>query len=94
MATHATVDADLDALIRSAYEWIRANGSMSMKGRAYFAWARRSGEHGVRPTTFFVNSIGEVYPNSRTALLADLRLLMLERGLPVAFLATFDRKLA
>jgi hypothetical protein len=94
VATHASIDADRDALIRSAYEWIRRHGDMSMKGRAYFVWARRSGEHGVRPTTFFVNSIGEAYPNSQHALLADLRLLMLERGLPVAFLATFDRKLA
>ena len=94
MATHATVDADLDALIRSAYEWIRRHGSMSMKGRAYFAWARRSGEHGVTRTTFFVNSIGEVYPNTKPALLADLRLLMLERDLPTGFVAKFDRRVA
>jgi hypothetical protein len=42
-------------------------------------------------TTFIVNGRGEAMPYGRPGLIADLRVLLLRAGLPVGFVARWDR---
>lgn len=80
---------ELDGLLRSAYGHIRRRGSVVMRGEAFFRWKRTLGPGQV--TTFYAASDGSVWRNDRAALLAELRIIMLRRGLPVDFVALFDR---
>lgn len=79
---------DVDDTLREAYTYIRRRGSVVMRGQAFYLWNR---VFGPRPTTFYASSDGTVWRNDKAALLAELRLLMLRRGLPVGFVARFDR---
>lgn len=82
---------DLDVL-RALYKYLRNHPSVIVRGQAYWLWQRL---HGRRPTSFMAGDGGRFSPETirfdRTALIAELRLLVLAAGAPASFLAHFDR---
>ena len=83
-------ELDMVSTLRAAYRAVRQHGTPARKALAYYAWRRLDGP---RPTTFLVASDGTAWRYDRASLLAELRLLMLQQGMPVGFVARFDRSL-
>lgn len=79
---------DIDTVLRSTYGFLREHGHVTSKGLAYFRWKRTLGPG---PVTTFVAGPDGVVRCDRAWLLAELRLIMLRQGLPLAFVARFDR---
>ena len=81
---------DLDSL-RRTYRFLRRQPNAILRGQAYMLWKR--GPLGERPTTFVAGPNGVLWRNDRAALLADMKILMLRAGYPIAHVAKFDRNL-
>lgn len=78
---------DLNDTLRAAYQAVRRHGSAVRKAHAYYLWRR------LDTTSFVVASDGTVTRFDRVALLAELRIMMLRQGMPLGFVARFDRAL-
>lgn len=78
---------DLHAM-RGLYSYLRRHPSVIVRGQAYMAW---QSANGPRAATFLVASDGTVWRNGRASLIANLRTIALRAGLPVAFVARWDR---
>lgn len=75
---------------RGLYGYLRSHVSVTNRG-----WANYLHEKWTRPNppTFLVSSKGEAVhvPCARAALIAELRLTLLEQEFPVSFVAEWDR---
>lgn len=72
-------------VVRSLYAYCRRHPTPYVRSMARVLY-----ERGDR-TTFIVNGRGEALPYGRPGLIADLRILLIRAGLPVGFVARWDR---
>jgi hypothetical protein len=76
--------------VRGLYSYLRSHVAVTNRGWANLLWRAWDTPN---PPTFLVGSNGEAIhvPCARAALIAELRLVLLEQGFPLAFVAQWDR---